>query len=190
MQSKLKSLTYRERQFVDALFLTTPVMNGAEAARAVGFSVASCRVQAVRLLTKDNVQAAIEQRKQEIEKKAEITRDEWLKKGRRFYHGDVRKLFDAHGNPINIPSLGDNEASLIEGFEMVEDFTKVKKNETGEEQAVCTGYTKKFKLVSPLRAHEYFGKILGYYADKVEHSGTLTLEQAVMASMAPETKPK
>ena len=185
MKSKLKPLTIRERRFVEALFHTTPPLNGSEAARAVGVSVKSCRVQAVKWLTKSNIQAAVDKRKQEIEQQDKVTRDEWLKKGRRFYRGDVRKLFDAQGNPIDIPNLGDNEAALIEGFEVVEDFTKVKKNEEGTEQAVCTGYTKKFKLVSPIKAHEYYGKILGYYADKIEHSGTFTVDELVTAMEKP-----
>lgn len=179
MKRKLKRLTYRERQFVDALFLTTPVMNGAEAARAVGFSKASAPVLACRLLMKVNVQAAIEARKAEIEKRNEITKEQWEHKVRRLFHGDVRKLFDTHGNPIDIPKLGDNEALMIEGFEVVEDFTKVKKNETGEEQAECTGYTKKIKYTKPREALEFVGKALGYYVEKKELTGGVTTEYLV-----------
>lgn len=75
MKPKLKPLTYRERKFVDALFLTTPVMNGAEAACAVGFSPASAPVLACRLLMKVNVKAAIEARRAEIEQRNEITKE-------------------------------------------------------------------------------------------------------------------
>lgn len=146
-----------------------------------GFSKASAPVLACRLLMKVNVQAAIEARKAEIEKRNEITKAQWEHKVRRLFHGDVRKLFDDHGNPIDIPKLGDNEALMIEGFEVVEDFTKVKQNETGEEQAVCSGYTKKIKYTKPREALEFVGKALGYYADKVEHSGTVTVEELVIA---------
>lgn len=179
MKPKLKPLTYRERKFVDALFLTTPVMNGAEAARAVGFSKASAPVLACRLLMKANVKTAIEARKVEIEQRNEITKAQWEHKVRRLFHGDVRKLFDDHGNPIDIPKLGDNEALMIEGFEVVEDFTKVKQNETGEEQAECTGYTKKIKYTKPREALEFVGKALGYYVDKKELTGLPTVEYLV-----------
>ena len=181
MKATLKPLTYRERKFVDALFLTTPIMNGAEAARAVGFSKASAPVLACRLLRKVNVKAAIAARKVEIEQRNEITKEQWEHKVRRLFHGDVRKLFDTHGNPLDIPDLGDNEALMIEGFEVVEDFTKVKKNETGEEQAVCTGYTKKIKYTKPREALEFVGKALGYYMEKHKIEGGFTLEQFVDA---------
>lgn len=95
---------------------------------------------------------------------------------RRLFHGDVRKLFDTYGNPIDIPKLGDNEALMIEGFEVVEDFTKVKKNEIGEEQAECTGYTKKIKYTKPREALEFVGKALGYYAEKKDLTDLPTVE--------------
>ena len=77
----------------------------------------------------------------------------------------MRKLFDAHNNPIDIPLLGDNEAMLIEGFDVVEDFTKVKKNQDGQEQAVCTGYTKKIRYTKPKDVVEFVGKVMGYITD-------------------------
>ncbi len=161
----LKPLTFRERKFVDAYFRTTPIFNGAEAARAIGCSEKSCRVQAVRLLTKDNVMAEIQARQVEYQQETQITRAEWLRKVRRLYDADVRKLFDAHNNPIDIPLLGDNEALLIEGFEVVEDFTKVKDNR-GREQAVCTGYTKKIRHAKPKDVLAFVGKALGYMTDE------------------------
>lgn len=177
-----KRLTPRELKFIDALFMTTPIFNGSEAARAVGVSTASCRVQAVRWLTKANVKAAIEQRKRELEEASKITREAWLKKAERFYHGDVRKIFDAHGNVIAIPDLDDNEAALIAGIEFVEEFTQVEKAD-GKKATEHTGYTKKVKLVDPIKAHEYYGKITGFYTEKTKLELGASLEELVMASM-------
>ena len=106
--------------------------------RAVG------EVQTTRLLTKANLLLAIETRKKEHQEKLTITREEWMRKVPRLFDADVRKLYDMHNNPIDIPLRGDNEAMLIDGFNVVEDFTKVKQNQDGHEQAVCTGYTKRF----------------------------------------------
>ena len=159
-------LTFREKRFVDALFMTTPPFNGSEAARAVGFSETSCRVQAVRLLTKDNVQAAIKSRQADMDKQSAVTREQWLKKAERFYYADVRKMIDEHGNVLAIPEMGDNEASLIAGFEIVEEFTQVERVD-GKKKAEQTGYTKKFKLVDPMKAHEYYGKIRGFINDEI-----------------------
>ena len=107
--------------------------------------------------------------------KAQFTREQWIEDGLRLYRGDIRKMFDEHGNAKDIPSLSDSEADCIEGFEVVEDFTKVAKND-GTEDAVPTGYTKKIKWTSRKSRHEYLGKALGYYTDKVEVKGVLTVE--------------
>ncbi len=122
---------------------------------------------------------------EKVQADATVTRAEWRKKAERFYHADVRKMYDQVGNVLDLPALGDNEAAMIAGFEVVEDFTKVKKVD-GTEDAVPTGYTKKFKLVDPLKAHEYLGKVLGYYTEKRELSGELTLKALVLGMMALE----
>lgn len=169
----MKPLTIQQRQFVDALFQTTPPMNGSEAARAAGVSVKSCRSQALKWLTKSHVKAAIDQRRTElersIEKQAEITRDHWVKKMQAFFHSDVRRMFDTFGNPIEIPQLGDHEAAMIEGFEFCEDYTKVKQA-SGDTEAVPTGYTKKYKLTSKLKAMLEFGKVMGWLDESPDSS--------------------
>lgn len=179
----MKPLTLQQRRFVDALFKTTPPMNGSEAARAVGVSMNSCRVTASKWLTKPNVILEVEKRRREIEKKAEITREDWLKKMRAFYHSDIRKMFDTHGNPIEIPQLGDHEAATVEGFEFEELFTKVKSSD-GTTDAVPTGYVKKYKLTPKLKQMLEFGKVMGWYTEKKELELGASLEELVMASLA------
>jgi phage terminase small subunit len=162
----LKPLTLREEKFVDALFMNN--FNGADAARIAGFSKTGAKVQAVRLLTKANLRAEIEARKLQLREATGITCDEWMKKVRRLFDADVRKLLDEHNNPIDIPLLGDNEALIIKGFDVVEDFTKVKKNKDGTEQAVCTGYTKKVRLTEPKEILAFVGKVMGYIREDQE----------------------
>lgn len=94
-------------------------------------------------------------------KEVQVTRVEWLKKMESYFYSDVRKMFDEFGNPIEIPQLGDHEAAMVEGFEFVEDYTKVKKG-SGETEAVPTGYTKKYKLTPKLKAMLEFGKVMGW----------------------------
>jgi len=119
-------------------------------------------IEASRLMANPKISLRIVELMKPVIAKVQVTREEWLKKAERFYHADVRKLFDNHGNPIEVHELGDNEAVLIEGFEIVEDFTKVKKN-NGEVEAVPTGYTRKYRLTKPRECHEYFGKVMGFY---------------------------
>ena len=151
-------LTFREKKFVDAWFRSEPPFNGAEAARVVGYGVKCAKFQAVRMLTRVNLQAEIERRHRAIEKENEVTLEKWKKKGRRYYDFDVRKLVDSAGNPVDLQVLGDNEAAMISGIEVVENFEEVQQAD-GKKKAVHVGYTKKIKFCDPMKGHEYFGFI-------------------------------
>ena len=145
-----------------------------------GMKAKTVHEKACRLMADSKVQARIAELLQPVIKEVQVTRLEWLKKMETFFHSDVRKMFDEHGNPIDIPQLGDHEAAMIEGFEVVEDFTKVKKND-GSTDAVPTGYTKKYKLTPKLKAMMEFGKVMGFYVEKKTIDGTFTLEQLIEA---------
>jgi len=57
------------------------------------------------------------------------------------------------------------ERMSVEGFEFVEDFTKVKKA-NGTEDAIPTGYTKKFKTADRLKFAKAYGREMGYLHDE------------------------
>jgi hypothetical protein len=82
----------------------------------------------------------------------QLTYARWLQEVDRVAIFDPRKLFDTHGNPIDIPALGDDEAAVIAGFEICEEFSGKGANR------VPVGYTRKFKLVDKLKALELAGK--------------------------------
>lgn len=129
---------------------------------------------ASRMMKYKEVTARVAELMAPIVEKAQFTREQWIEDGLRLYKGDIRKVFDEHGN-VDITKLGDSEADCIEGFEVTEDFTKVAKND-GTEDAVPTGYTKKIKWTSRRNRHEYLGKALGFYTEKHEIKGVLTVE--------------
>lgn len=135
--------------------------------------------KASRLMAHPKVTTRVKELMAPLVAEAQLTREQWIEDSIRLYRGDVRKLFDEHGNPIDIPNLADSEADLIESFEVVEDFTKVKKNQSGEEQAVATGYTKKYRLTSKLARHKYVGQALGYLATEKDGDDLLTLAKLV-----------
>lgn len=64
-------LTFKQQKFVDAYVLTG---NAAEAARQAGYSSASAKVTASRLLTKTNVSEALSARHAEYATELEITK--------------------------------------------------------------------------------------------------------------------
>ena len=88
---------------------------------------------------------------------------EWLQEVERVAFFDVRKLFDGHGNPIEVCDLSDDVAPAIAGFEIEEVFVGKKTDET----RVPAGYTRKYKLANKLQALELFGRATGFYQEKV-----------------------
>ena len=74
-------------------------------------------------------------------------------------------MFDHHGNPLEIPQMPFAERMSVEGFEFVENFTKVK-NANGTEDAIPTGYTKKFKTADRLKFAKAYGREMGYLRDE------------------------
>lgn len=75
---------------------------------------------------------------------------------RRLCFTDARKFFDNHGNPIDIPNLGDDEAAVLAGFEQLEEF-----DGKGDSRK-CVGYTKKYRLADKIAALSLYAKIKGW----------------------------
>lgn len=137
---------------------------------------------ASRLMASSKITARTKEIQGPVIAKVQMTREEWLLEMEKIMRADIRKLYDAHGNPIEIPHLADEEAAIVEGFEFEESFTKVKKSD-GETDAVPTGYIKKYKLTPKLKRGLEFGKVMGWYTEKKELSLDKTLEELVLGSM-------
>ena len=75
MTAKQRKLTERQRRFIDEYMACG---NGAEAARRAGYSEGIARVQASENLTKPNVKAEIERRRQEMSEDSEERRAKWI----------------------------------------------------------------------------------------------------------------
>lgn len=70
-----RKLTERQRRFVDEYMACG---NGAEAARRAGYSEGIAKVQASENLTKQNVKAEIDRRRQEMSDESEDRRAKWI----------------------------------------------------------------------------------------------------------------
>lgn len=111
------------------------------------------------LMKHDKIKARIAELMAPVVAKVQVTRDQWLQKMEGYFHADVRKMFSGPGNAIDIQDLGDNEALMVEGFELVENFEKV------GDKAEHVGYTKKIKLTPKLKAMLEFGKVMGWHSE-------------------------
>lgn len=138
--------------------------------------------EASKLMKVPEIAMRIQQLREPAAAKVQMAREEWLLEMEKLARGDVRKMYDAFGNPVEIPELGDNEAAMVEGFEFEEQFTKVKKA-GGEEDAVPTGYIKKYKLTPKVKRLLEFGKVMGWYKEKSEVELGGTLADLVLGSL-------
>lgn len=118
-----------------------------------------------RLMKQGKIRARIEELRKPAVDVAIMQRDEWLRSLTMLARADVRKMFDNHGNPMEIVDLPDNEAHSVAAFEFYEDFSG-----KGEGR-VKVGYTKKFKLTDRPRVLELIGKAQSFYVEKREITG-------------------
>ena len=129
--------------------------NGTAAAIAAGYSEKTAAQQASRLLRK--VKHLIDARSdaalvkagavvvpdpetQRPRPSAIATLGQTLRLVTAMAFGDVRKLFDNHGNPIEIPDLKRRHSLMVSGFEIEELFDGKGENRTK------IGYVRKYKL--------------------------------------------
>jgi phage terminase small subunit len=91
---------------------------------------------------------------------------------------DPRKFFEDDGSVKMISALDDDAAACIAGIEVTELF-EGKDVPDGAQQKTVYGLLKKIKVTDKLRALELLGRHKKMWTDKVEHSGTVTLEQLV-----------
>ncbi len=115
-----------------------------------------------RLLTNVNVISYINQRKEELKNKIEITQERVLQEMARIAFCDIRKLYNENGGLKNVQDLDDDTASIITGIETTEEFEGY-----GEDREQI-GYTKKVKLVDKTKALDMLGKYFGMFKEKVE----------------------
>lgn len=118
-----------------------------------------------RLMKQGKIRARLEELRQPAVDAAIMQRDEWLRSLTMLARADVRKMFDNHGNPLEIVDLPNNEAHAVAAFEFCEDFAG-----KGEGR-VAVGFTKKFKLTDRPRVLELIGKAQSFYVEKREITG-------------------
>lgn len=93
-----------------------------------------------------------------------------------YAQADVRDLFDSDGRPLLPHELPDNVAIAVQSVDVVE-----RTDENGGHTI-----THKIKLVDKLKARDMILRTRGKYIDKVEHSGSVSLEQIIAGSWKKE----
>lgn len=95
---------------------------------------------------------------------------------------DIKDIFESDGRLKPIDQWPKAARAAVVGVEVVEEF-----DGRGDER-IQTGWNKKVKLADKIKALELIGRNLGSWTDKIEHTGTLTLEDII--SGANDVTPK
>ncbi len=115
-----------------------------------------------RLLRNVKVQDYINNKKEKLKEKMEISQERVLQEMARIAFGDVRKLYNESGGLKNIQDLDDDTAAIVTGIETTEEFDGY-----GQDREQI-GYTKKVKMADKTKALDMLGKYFGMFKEKVE----------------------
>lgn len=154
------TLTAKEQAFLEYYL---ECFNGAEAARRAGYSKASARQIAHRLLTKAYIRAAIDKRLGELA----MGSDEVLARLTYQARGDVSPFLKRVGQRV-VVDLTTPEARLHLGL-LKE--VRVKERTGGHAEEAWTEVETELKLHDPQAALGLLGRHYKLFTDKVEHSG-------------------
>lgn len=175
------SLGPKQQRFVEEYLKD---LNATQAAERAGYSLKTAASQGSRLLKNVEIAAELAQRQKARTDAADFDATTVLKELVRIATSDIGEAFDGDGNLRKLKDIPPNVRRAISGVEVDELFEG-----RGEERA-SIGLVRKVKLWDKVKALELLGKNLKLFVDKIEHSGTVTLEQLVEASMKkPEGKP-
>ncbi len=142
---------HRRKLFIEA-YLTNGG-NASQAAIAAGYSPHTAGVTGSRLLKHAEVLAQLQQRRNALLSKLELTTESVLKSLAQAVHFDPRKLYDASGGLKPIHDLDEDTAMALSGFEVTEE----------KDRGKVVGFTKKVKWLDKNAAREQAMKHLGLY---------------------------
>ncbi len=149
--------------------------NGTHAAVKAGVPEASAHVTASRWLKDPKIAAAIDEQRERLAAKLELTSERVLREVMRMAYYDPAKLYDENGERIPIHLLDEDTRRAVMS---VEDETS-----TVNGKAVRT---QRVKMADKKGNNELLGKYLKMWTENVNHSGHVTLEQLVSGAGAAE----
>jgi len=153
-QKPLRGLTTKQLRFIDEYFKD---FNATQAAIRAGYSLKAAQQHSSRLLSNVVVSEEIVKRRQVLAKKAGISRERWLEELMCVAVFNPAKMFDDHGNLLEICEMPQHVRRAVASFEIVENF------EGNGESRKAVGHTKKFKFLDKLKALKQIGEALGYF---------------------------
>ena len=165
-----RPLSPKQRRFV-AEYLKD--QNATQAAIRAGFSKKTAKSQASQLLAHSAIKKIIEQKLQ----KFDITAERVLEELGRLAFSDLRQLYNSEGHIKPQSEWPEDIARAVAGVEQEE----ILEYANGERTNV--GQLSKVKLWNKPQSLEILAKHFKLLTDRVEHAGSLTIEQLLGESL-------
>ncbi|SDX73621.1 terminase small subunit [Roseicitreum antarcticum] len=167
----MAGLSDKQTKFVDEYLID---LNATQAAIRAGYSPKTAYSQGQRLLKKDEVQARIQERRKDAQKRAEVTLDDVLLEYKRIAFTGMSKFLriSPDGDPIIDLSACTPEDLDLLAESSIEDFTEGRGEDARDIRRV------KIKTMDRLKALETLGKHLGM-GDKAANAAVDRLAEAV-----------
>ena len=155
-------MTDKQKKFCDEYLIDFNATRAYKAAYPSCNKDETARVNGSKLLTNTNIQEYIQERKEDLKKRVEVTQEDVINQLARIAFGDIRKLYNESGGLKNIQDIDDDTAAIITGIETTEEFDGF-----GQDREQI-GYTKKIKMAEKTKALDLLGRYFGIFKDKVE----------------------
>lgn len=155
--TKLK-LTPKQQLFVDEYIID---FNATQAAIRAGYSEKTANRIASRLLSKVDIQSAIQEAIDKRKERVEITQDDVVKEWAKLAFYDPRGFFDENKKMKHVSDLDDQTASAVAGMDVTRRFIGTSEEPEWEE-------TTKIKLVDKRAALDSVAKHLGMFIDRIK----------------------
>lgn len=143
----------------------------------------SAGVEASKLLGKPKIQAQVEHLADERSKRTQLDGDKVLGDLNSISSSDIRALYDEKGCILQPHQWPDDIAMAVKEIQVDE----LKEWNPDTKTMDFIGYTKKIKFWDKIKTRELIGKHLKLFTEKVEHSGSVSLEQLVGGSIKKDT---
>jgi phage terminase small subunit len=145
-------LTLKEshQRFADKYFET---LNGTQSAIYAGYAEASARIEASRLLDREDVQTYLQGLRAILDEKTGISQQKVLEEIAKIAFADIRNFYKGDDQLKAITDLDDNEAAALMSVKMYEEYTP-----DGP-----IGMNKEIKMYNKLDGLEKLARHLGMY---------------------------
>ena len=172
-------LTPKQAKFVEEYLVD---LNATAAARRSGYSANNADKIGPRLVGESRIQAAIAVRQAELRKTA-ITPEWVLAQYKKIAETDIKDFLRFGTEKVQVGVEPDEEGGSRPIYEYRQVVDARPSDEVDgtliNEVSISDKGTFKFKLHDKLNALEKIAKHLGMFVEKVEHSGSVTIEQAL-----------